>query len=108
MNKFLILLLFVYAFVSCEAEFDSIVFHQFKKFIKKYNKKYESVNEYLARYVVFKKNFMNSFMNENKSYQTGITKFSDLTKKYSPPSRRSRFMWVILGIFYPRKFRMYI
>ena len=81
MNKFLILLLFVFAFVSCEAEFDSIVFHQFKKFIKKYNKKYESVNEYLARYIVFKKNCINSFMNENKSYQTGITKFSDLTKQ---------------------------
>ena len=24
---------------------------------------------------------MKSFMNENKSYQTGITKFSDLTKQ---------------------------
>ena len=79
MNKFLIVLFF--AFCSCEAEFDSIVFHQFQKFIKKYNKKYESVNEYLARYEVFKKNMMKSFMNENKSYQTGITKFSDLTKQ---------------------------
>ena len=79
MNKYLIVLLFV--FCSCEAEFDSIVFHRFQKFIKKYNKKYESVNEYLARYEIFKKNVMKSFMNENKSYQTGITKFSDLTKQ---------------------------
>ena len=79
MNKCLIVLLFV--FCSCEAEFDSIFFHKFQKFIKKYNKKYESVNEYLARYEVFKKNLMKSFMNENKSYQTGITKFSDLTKQ---------------------------
>jgi len=79
MNKFLIVLLFI--FCSCEAEFDSIVFHQFQKFIKKYNKKYYSVNEYLARYEVFKKNLMKSFMNENKSYQAGITKFSDLTKQ---------------------------
>ena len=53
MNKFFIVLLFV--FCSCEAEFDSIVFHRFQKFIKKYNKKYESVNEYLARYEIFKK-----------------------------------------------------
>ena len=79
MNKFLIVLFF--AFCSCEAEFDSIVFHQFQKFIKKYHKKYESINEYLARYEVFKKNMMKSFMNENKSYQAGITKFSDLTKQ---------------------------
>ena len=79
MNKLLFVLLFVFA--SCEAELDSIVFHQFQKFIKKYNKKYESVNEYLARYEVFKRNMMNSFMNDNKSYQTGITKFSDLTKQ---------------------------
>jgi cathepsin F len=79
MNKFLFVLLFV--FCSCEAELDSIVFHQFQKFIKKYNKKYESVNEYLARYEVFKRNMIESFTNENKSYQTGITKFSDLTKQ---------------------------
>ena len=79
MNKILFVLLFV--FCSCEAELDSIVFHQFQKFIKKYNKKYESVNEYLARYEVFKRNMIESFTNENKSYQTGITKFSDLTKQ---------------------------
>ena len=58
-----------------------LFFHQFQKFTKKYNKKYESVNEYLARFEVFKRNMIESFTNENKSYQTGITKFSDLTKQ---------------------------
>ena len=79
MTKFLIVLLFSIAL--CEAEMDSLIFHQFQKFITKYNKKYESINEYLARYEVFKRNMIKSFMNENKSYQTGITKFSDLTKQ---------------------------
>ena len=79
MNKFLVVLLF--AFAACEAELDTIVFQQFQKFIKKYHKKYESVNEYLARYEVFKKNFVTTFTEETKSYKTGITKFSDLTKQ---------------------------
>ena len=79
MNKFLVVLLF--AFISCEAELDTIVFKQFQKFIKKYNKKYESINEYLARYEVFKRNVMTTFENEDLPYKTGITKFSDLTKQ---------------------------
>ena len=79
MNKFLVVLLF--ALAACEAELDTIVFQQFQKFIKKYHKKYESVNEYLARYEVFKKNLVATFTEESKSYKTGITKFSDLTRQ---------------------------
>ena len=77
MNKFI--LAFLIALVSCNAELDSLIFQQFQKFIKKYYKKYESVNEYLARFEVFKRNVMASLKESNKSYQTGINKFSDLT-----------------------------
>ena len=74
--KFLFVLLF--ALAACETDIDAIMFQQFQKFIKKYHKKYTSVNEFLARYEVFKRNTMLTFQ-ENNSYQTGITKFSDLT-----------------------------
>ena len=74
--KFLIVLLI--ALAACETDIDAIMFQQFQKFIKKYHKKYTSVNEFLARYEVFKRNTMLTFQ-ENNSYQTGITKFSDLT-----------------------------
>ena len=74
--KFLVLLLI--ALAACETDIDAIMFQQFQKFIKKYHKKYTSVNEFLARYEVFKRNTMLTFQ-ENNSYQTGITKFSDLT-----------------------------
>ena len=79
MNKFLLLLFLTFA--SCSDELDSLIFHHFQRFIKKYNKKYDSLNEYLSRYEVFKRNCIDSFSNENKSYKTGITKFSDLTKQ---------------------------
>ena len=74
--KFLFVLLI--ALATCETDIDAIMFQQFQKFIKKYHKKYTSVNEFLARYEVFKRNTMLTFQ-ENNSYQTGITKFSDLT-----------------------------
>ena len=74
MNKFLIVLLL--ALVSCNN--DELLFQQFQKFMNKYHKKYSSINEFLARFEVFKRNVMNTFK-ENNSYQTGITKFSDLT-----------------------------
>ena len=77
MNKFILALLI--ALVACDTELDSLIFQQFQRFIKKYNKKYESVNEYLARFEVFKTNVMTSLKESNESYQTGITKFSDLT-----------------------------
>jgi len=77
MNKFILALLI--ALIACDSELDSLIFQQFQKFIKKYNKKYESVNEYLARFEVFKSNVMTSLKESNESYQTGITKFSDLT-----------------------------
>ena len=79
MNKFLIVL--VLALVACQTDLDSLIFQQFQKFIKKYQKKYESINEFLARYEVFRRNVMNTFKEENSLYQTGITKFSDLTKQ---------------------------
>ena len=79
MNKFLLVL--VIALVACESDLDSLIFQQFQKFIKKYQKKYESINEFLARYEVFRRNVMATFKEENGSYQTGITKFSDLTKQ---------------------------
>ena len=78
MNKFLIVLLFSLA--ACNSELDAKIFQHFQKFITKFNKKYASVNEYLARYEVFKQNVIETFSNEN-TYQTGITKFSDLTKQ---------------------------
>ena len=77
MNKFILALLI--ALVACDTELDSLIFQQFQRFIKKYNKKYASVNEYLARFEVFKTNVMTTLKESNESYQTGITKFSDLT-----------------------------
>ena len=79
MNKIYILLLL--SLVACNDKLDEIIYQQFQKFIKKFNKKYESINEYLNRYEIFKKNIMNSISNGEKSYKTGITKFSDLTKE---------------------------
>ena len=78
MNKFLII--FVFALVASNVDVDTIMFQQFQKFIKKYHKRYASINEYLARFEVFKRNVMAAFT-ENASYQTGITKFSDLTQQ---------------------------
>ena len=79
MNKFLLVL--VLALVACETDLDSLIFQQFQKFIKKYQKKYTSIDEFLARYEVFRRNVMTTFKEENSLYQTGITKFSDLTKQ---------------------------
>ena len=79
MNKFLLVL--VLALVACETDLDSLIFQQFQKFIKKYQKKYTSIDEFLARYEVFRRNVMATFTEENSLYQTGITKFSDLTKQ---------------------------
>ena len=79
MNKFLVVL--VLALVACETDLDALIFQQFQKFIKKYQKKYQSINEFLARYEVFRRNVMETFKEENSLYQTGITKFSDLTKQ---------------------------
>ena len=79
MDKFLVI--FILALVACETDLDALIFQQFEKFIKKYEKKYESINEFLARYQVFRQNIMETFKEENSLYQTGITKFSDLTKQ---------------------------
>jgi cathepsin F len=79
MNKFLVVLLI--ALVSCETDYDSVVFKAFQRFIKKYQKNYSSINEFLARFQVFKSNFEGVLKNEDLPYKTGITKFSDLTKQ---------------------------
>ena len=79
MNKFILALLI--ALIACDSELDSLIFQQFQKFIKKYQKKYTSIDEFLARYEVFRRNVMATFKEENSLYQTGITKFSDLTKQ---------------------------
>jgi cathepsin F len=78
MNKFLVVVLL--ALVACDSDLDALMFQQFQKFMKKYNKKYGSVNEFLARYEVFRKNVM-SVLGEEREYQAGITKFSDLTQQ---------------------------
>ena len=77
MKKFLLFLVII--LVVSEKDIDSIMYHQFQKFIKKYKKKYNSINEFLARYEVFRRNVMQIFQEENGSYNQGITKFSDLT-----------------------------
>lgn len=80
MNK-LIIALATIALVACRVEFDSYAFKQFQKFVKKYEKKYSSVEEYLARFEVFRHNIVKLFSEQNKSFKTGITKFSDLTQQ---------------------------
>ena len=79
MKKLFIVLLFL--LVLSNSELDSEIYQQFKKFIIKYHKNYNSINEYLSRYEIFKKNYLDSFSNEEKTYKSGITKFSDLTKE---------------------------
>ena len=79
MNKFVLVLLF--AFTLCEADIDSLVFLNFQRFIKKYNKKYESMNEFLARYNVFRQNLFQLVENGPQSYETGISKFADMTSQ---------------------------
>ena len=78
MKKFLIAI--IISLISCDLDFDTMMFTKFQKFIKKYNKKYNSVNEFLARFEIFKRNAISTFQ-ENSSYKTGITKFSDLTQQ---------------------------
>jgi hypothetical protein len=64
---------------SCELDVESMIFRHFQRFIKKYNKKYSSMNEYLARYNAFRQNLFTLTENGPQSYETGTTKFSDLT-----------------------------
>ena len=79
MNKFLIILIITLVSSSLK-DSDTILFQQFQKFIKKYNKKYNSMTEFLTKFEIFKQNVKSSFK-ENVSYNTGITKFSDLTQQ---------------------------
>ena len=86
MKKLLIVLLI--ALAICKTEIDDDMFQEFIKFMKKYKKKYNSINEFLNRFEIFKTNFKKTSKEANGlSFQTGITKFSDLTpeefeKKY--------------------------
>ena len=79
MNKFVLVLLF--AFTLCEADIESLVFKKFQRSIKKYNKKYESMNEFLARYNVFRQNLFQLVENGPQSYETGMSKFADMTSQ---------------------------
>ena len=79
MNKFV--LLFLFAIVACEVDFDSLSFKAFQRFIKKYNKKYDSMNEYLARFQAFRQNLNKLAENGPQTYKTGITKFADMTQQ---------------------------
>jgi cathepsin F len=79
MNKFV--LLFLFAIVACEVDFDSLAFRAFQRFIKKYNKKYDSMNEYLARFQAFRQNLNKLAENGPQTYKTGITKFADMTQQ---------------------------
>jgi len=79
MDKFVLVLLF--AFTLCEADIESLVFKKFQRFIKKYNKKYESMNEFLARYNVFRQNLFQLVENGPQSYETGMSKFADMTSQ---------------------------
>jgi len=76
MRKFLLVALL--ALTICWDE--EYAFKQFQKFITKYNKKYNSIEEFMARYQVFCQN-MNTPRLLGQSYQTGITKFSDMTQQ---------------------------
>ena len=79
MNKILIVLLLT-LIASDIMDSDVILFQQFQRFIKKYNKKYNSMEEFLKRFEVFKKNVISTFK-DNSFHNTGITKFSDLTRQ---------------------------
>ena len=79
MNKFV--LLFLFAIVACEVDFDSLAFKAFQRFIKKFNKKYDSMNEYLARFQAFRQNLNKLAENGPQTYKTGITKFADMTQQ---------------------------
>ena len=80
MNK-LILVLLSLALISCEVDYESIIYKKFQRFINKYNKKYSSINEYLARFNVFRQNLIELASNGPQSFETGVTKFSDLTRQ---------------------------
>jgi len=80
MNKFFIVLLAL-SLALCHRSLESKIFRKFQKFIKKYEKKYTSVSEFLARYHVFKNNYLLAKENNSPSYNSGITKFSDLTQQ---------------------------
>jgi len=58
-----------------------VTFQKFQQFIKKYDKKYNSLQEFMARYIVFSQT-LHKLQDSSKksSYNTGITKFSDLTE----------------------------
>ena len=80
MNKFFIFFI-SFNLITCNEELESKIFKQFQKFIKDYKKDYLSLNEYLSRYQVFRENLLSNTNSKKSSFKTGITQFSDLTKK---------------------------
>ena len=71
--------------ISLSSELDEQqIYKKYEKFIKKYNKTYSSIEEYINRYLIFRKNYLNLISNKKntpKTWERGITKFSDLTKQ---------------------------
>lgn len=80
MNKYIVIV-FLISLVSCELDFNTLVYKKFQKFIKDYGKKYESMDEFLLRYEIFKNNIIDISKKNNLTYEIGINKFTDLTKE---------------------------
>ncbi len=76
MRKFLIVALLV--LTTCWDE--EWAFKKFQQFVTKYEKKYDSIEEYMARYQVFCQSLRQPFK-LGRSFKTGITKFSDMTRQ---------------------------
>ena len=74
-----IIILTLISFIISQIHLDVIMHKKFQKFISKYGKKYSSTEEYFTRYQNFVKNYIKLKSMEKTSYQTGITKFFDMT-----------------------------
>ena len=84
MKTFILLLMFItLSFSSSEIE-EQHIYKQFEKFVNKYHKTYSSIEEYMNRYLIFRRKYINLISNNKntpKTWERGITKFSDLTKQ---------------------------
>lgn len=62
---------------------ETYIYNKFKQFMKDHNKSYPTVQELMSRFEIFKQNYIDmeqfSASDIERSYEVGITKFSDLT-----------------------------
>lgn len=84
-SLFLFLSLLSLLFAS-EIPNENQIYQEFVDFIQKYHKTYSSIEEYINRFMIFKKKYLRLFEeketnNSPKTWEKGITKFSDLTKQ---------------------------